>query len=148
MPLDPQARVVLDQLAAMGLPAVNEVSPEQARANMKLRPRAPGPEVAKVEDRSIPGPDGDVPVRIYIPEGSGPIPDSDMVPRRRLGYRRLGVRRRPVAAFVRWGGLRGGFRGLPLGTRDKVPRPCRRLLRRHLSGQWTTPPPSTVIRPG
>ncbi len=74
MPLDPQARVVLDQLAAMGLPAVNEVSPEQARANMKLRPRAPGPEVAKVEDRSIPGPDGDVPVRIYIPEGSGPFP--------------------------------------------------------------------------
>ena len=74
MPLDPQARAVLDQLAAMGLPAVNEVSPEQARANMKLRPRAPGPEVAKVEDRSIPGPDGDVPVRIYIPEGSGPFP--------------------------------------------------------------------------
>ena len=74
MPLDPQARAVLDQLAAMGLPAVNEVSPEQARANMKLRPRAPGPEVAKVEDRSIPGPDGDVPVRIYTPEGSGPFP--------------------------------------------------------------------------
>ncbi len=74
MPLDPQARAVLDQLAAMGLPAVNEVSPEQARANMKLRPRAPGPEVAKVEDRSIPGPDGDVPVRIYTPEGSGSFP--------------------------------------------------------------------------
>ncbi len=74
MPLDPQARAVLDQLAALGLPAVNEVSPEQARANMKLRPRAPGPEIAKVEDRSIPGPDGDVPVRIYIPEGSGPFP--------------------------------------------------------------------------
>ena len=74
MPLDPQAQAVLDQLAALGLPAVNEVSPQEARANAKLRPRAQGPEVAKVEDRSIPGPDGDVPVRIYTPEGTGPFP--------------------------------------------------------------------------
>ena len=33
-----------------------------------------GPEVAAVETRSIPGPDGDVPVRIYTPEGDGPFP--------------------------------------------------------------------------
>ncbi len=74
MPLDPQAQAVLDQLAALGLPANHEVSPQEARANAKLRPRAPGPEVAKVENRSIPGPDGDVPVRIYTPEGTGPFP--------------------------------------------------------------------------
>ena len=34
----------------------------------------PVPEVAKVENRTIPGPDGDVPVRIYTPEGNGPFP--------------------------------------------------------------------------
>jgi len=61
-------------MAALGLPAAHTVSPEEARANAKKRPRSPGPEVAKVEDRTIPGPDSDVPVRIYTPEGSGPFP--------------------------------------------------------------------------
>ena len=74
MPLDPQAQMVLEQTAALGVPPPHTVSPVQARINGKLRPRAPGPEVAKVEDRSIPGPDGDLPVRIYTPEGTGPFP--------------------------------------------------------------------------
>ncbi|MCH8989281.1 MAG: alpha/beta hydrolase [Chloroflexi bacterium] len=74
MPLDPQIMQVMEQVAALGLPAAHTVSPAEARANAKLRPRAPGPEVAKVEDRNIPGPDGDVPVRIYTPEGGGPFP--------------------------------------------------------------------------
>ena len=74
MPLDPQAREVLDQLEAMGLPPMHTVSPEEARINGKARPRAPGPEVATVEDRSIPGPGPDIPVRIYTPSGGGPFP--------------------------------------------------------------------------
>ena len=74
MPLDPQVVQVMEQVAAMGLPAAHTVSPAEARANAKLRPRAPGPEVAKVENRTIPGPDGDVPVRIYTPNGDGPFP--------------------------------------------------------------------------
>ncbi len=74
MPLDPQIMQVMEQVAALGLPQAHTVSPAEARANAKLRPRAPGPEVAKVEDRNIPGPDGDVPVRIYTPEGDGPFP--------------------------------------------------------------------------
>ena len=74
MPLDPQAQAVLDQAAALGLPPNQTVSPEQARINGKLRPRANGPQVAKVEDRNIPGPGGDLPVRIYTPEGGGPFP--------------------------------------------------------------------------
>lgn len=74
MPLDPQIMQVMEQVAALGLPAAHTVSPAEARVNAKLRPRAPGPEVAKVEDRNIPGPDGDVPVRIYTPEGDGPFP--------------------------------------------------------------------------
>src|SRR5262245_463144 len=74
MPLDPQAQQVLEQIAALGLPPNHLVSPAQARINMKSRPRAAGPEVARVEDRLIPGPGVDIPVRIYTPAGSGPFP--------------------------------------------------------------------------
>jgi acetyl esterase len=74
MPLDPQARQVLDQLAALGLPPNHMVSPQQARENMRNRPRVDGPEVAKVEDRSVSWRDAEVPVRIYTPAGTGPFP--------------------------------------------------------------------------
>ena len=74
MPLDPQIKQVMEATAALGLPAPYTVSPQEARANAKKRPRPAGPEVAKVEDRNIPSSDGDVPVRIYTPEGSGPFP--------------------------------------------------------------------------
>ena len=74
MPLDPQARQVLDQLAALGLPPNHMVSPQQARENMRNRPRVAGPEVAKVEDRTVSWRDAEVPVRIYTPAGTGPFP--------------------------------------------------------------------------
>ncbi len=74
MPLDPQIVQVMEAVAALGLPANHLVSPEEARANGRARPRAPGPEVARVEDRTIPGPAGDLPVRIYTPAGAGPFP--------------------------------------------------------------------------
>ena len=72
MPLDPQSKAVLEQMAAA--PSVQTLSPEQARANFEARPREPGPRVANVEDRSIPGPGVRVPVRIYTPTGQGPFP--------------------------------------------------------------------------
>ena len=74
MPLDPQAQSVIDLVAGLGLPAAHTVTPQEARINAKARPRAAGPEVAKVEDRDIPGPGPDVPVRIYAPAGPGPFP--------------------------------------------------------------------------
>ena len=74
MPLDPQAQQVLDQLQALGLPPNETVSPAEARVNSKSRPRAPGPEVTKVEDLTIPGVGPDIPVRIYTPSGNGPFP--------------------------------------------------------------------------
>jgi len=74
MPLDPQAQRVLEQMAALGLPPNHLVSPEQARINSKARPRAAGPDVAKVEDRRIPGPGPEIPVRLYTPAGPGPFP--------------------------------------------------------------------------
>ena len=74
MPLDPQARALMDQVAALGLPPAHTVSAQEARANAKSRTRAIGPDVARVEDRIIPGPDSQVSVRIYTPNGDGPFP--------------------------------------------------------------------------
>ena len=76
MPLDPQARAMLDQAAALGVRPYNEMTVEEARANMLAMREVAGPELAmaKVEDRTVPGPDGEIPVRIYTPEGSGPWP--------------------------------------------------------------------------
>ena len=74
MPLDPQAQKVMDAIAALGLPPNHMVSPQEARANMLARPRAAGPEVAKVVNQTIPNGDYQVPVRIYTPEGPGPFP--------------------------------------------------------------------------
>lgn len=74
MPLDPQAQAVMDQIAALDIPPVHTVSPAEARVNSKKRPRAPGPPVARVEDRAIPAPGREIPVRIYTPSGSGPWP--------------------------------------------------------------------------
>ena len=73
MPLHPQAKAVLDKMAEMGLPPRHEQTPTFARTN-SATPPDPGPEVAKVEDRQVPGPAGGVLVRIYTPNGSGPFP--------------------------------------------------------------------------
>src|SRR5262245_63102689 len=75
MPLDPGLKLVLDQLAANPGPQLHELPVAQARAffdQMQL-PR-PEVKIAEVEDRKIPGPAGQIPVRIYHPEGSRPLP--------------------------------------------------------------------------
>lgn len=76
MSLDPQARALLDQLQALGGPALNELAPPDARiAAQALGSLSGAPEpVAKVEDRTLPGPGGALPVRVYTPAGSGPFP--------------------------------------------------------------------------
>ena len=74
MPLHPQAQQVIEATRALGLPPNHTVTPAEARANAAKRPRGAGPEVGKVENRAVPGPASDVPVRIYTPEGDGPFP--------------------------------------------------------------------------
>jgi len=76
MPLDPQARMLIDQLAALGGAPTNTLSVAEAREGMRnmTAMRPPGDEVAHVEDRRIPGPLGEIPVRIYAPEGKKPLP--------------------------------------------------------------------------
>lgn len=68
---DPQTRALLDRLAADGGSPVYELSPSEARASRNpffAAMGGPAPRVSKVEDRTIPGPAGDMPVRIYTPD--------------------------------------------------------------------------------
>jgi acetyl esterase len=78
MPLDPQAKAFLDQLAAANIPDVPALTPREARAQMEIGTLMLGrpPKVGRVEDRTIPGPGGPLRVRITAPEdaGSGPGP--------------------------------------------------------------------------
>src|SRR5437879_4142011 len=66
MPLHPQVRIILDQMVALGLPELWSLSPEDARAQYAAArmPTPPEP-VARVEDLTIPGPNGDIPARLY-----------------------------------------------------------------------------------
>lgn len=75
MPVDPAIQQVLDGVAAMpGATRMEEMSPSELRSIMdEMAAIFPGPEV-ETEDRIIPGPSGDIPVRIYRPEGEGPLP--------------------------------------------------------------------------
>ena len=77
MPLDPQAEMLLKQMESAGAPPLNTLSPSDARRlTAAMFTVAPGSEepVHKVENRSIPGPAGQLPVRIYTPAGAGPFP--------------------------------------------------------------------------
>ncbi|WP_028782282.1 alpha/beta hydrolase [Thalassobacillus devorans] len=75
MVLDPQAKFLLEQMEAAGDPPMHELTPEEARASTDFSPLAGEPvEVAKVENRTVPSAAGDIPVRIYTPEGEGPFP--------------------------------------------------------------------------
>jgi acetyl esterase len=76
MPLHPQVRKVLDELAALGGKAADEGTVAEARLGSFcwLLFNGVGEPVAKVVDRFIPGPTADLPIRIYTPEGKGPFP--------------------------------------------------------------------------
>lgn len=74
MPLDPQAGALLDQMRSMGAPPLHTLSVPDARQLMEnLRELAgPAEDVAHVEDHTVPGPDGDMPVRLYRPAAATP----------------------------------------------------------------------------
>jgi acetyl esterase/lipase len=76
MPLDPQAQALLAVIAAPGMPPLHAQSVADARAAVLAFAQLGGePEpVSQIEDRQLPGPDGAIPVRIYTPAGSGPLP--------------------------------------------------------------------------
>jgi acetyl esterase len=73
MTLDPIVQILLGAMAAAGGPPLHEMTPEQARAMPLGAPAAPE-DVARAVDRTVPGPGGDIPVRVYTPAGAGPKP--------------------------------------------------------------------------
>jgi len=76
MPLSPAARTMLDQLNDIGAPPLwqQDISAVRERDRSIIGALDQPVEVKSVENRSIPGPAGDLPVRIYTPEGDGPRP--------------------------------------------------------------------------
>ena len=80
-----EMQAVLDQLTALGGKPMEQLTPQEARqqptpgdavkALLKQQGRSIAPEpVAKVEDKSITGSGGEIPIRIYTPAGPGPFP--------------------------------------------------------------------------
>jgi acetyl esterase len=76
MPLDPQIAAVLAQAKAMGGKPVYQQTVAQARASLALMCAMGGRSTATLADvanRTVPGPGGDIPIRIYTPTGDGPF---------------------------------------------------------------------------
>jgi acetyl esterase len=76
--LDPQLQLLLRLMAAAGLPRLETMSAPDARQLFRDSARLLACEaapLARVFDRSLPGPHGDIPVRVYVPtSGTSPQP--------------------------------------------------------------------------
>jgi len=76
MPLSAKSKEFLEMFAAAGAPPLGSVGVAETRASFDGIAAFGGPPVpvAMVENRKIPGPAGDIPVRIYAPENTSPTP--------------------------------------------------------------------------
>jgi len=76
MPIDPQVRGFLDEMKALDAPPLHTLGPEKARVAAAVDSGAVErrPPLADKQDRTVPGPAGPIPVRIYVPRGDGPFP--------------------------------------------------------------------------
>ncbi|MCH9674799.1 MAG: alpha/beta hydrolase [Gammaproteobacteria bacterium] len=76
MALTEETKLVLAARAGSPMAEMHKLSPSEARAGMLSMVRAgpKGEDVAHVEDRNIPGPGVDVPIRIYRPQSDSALP--------------------------------------------------------------------------
>jgi acetyl esterase len=76
MPLHLDAAAFMKQREAWGVRPTTELSVEEAREQTLrvAKLMGAGEPVAKTEDHTMAGPHGDIPLRIYTPQGSGPFP--------------------------------------------------------------------------
>ncbi len=76
MPLDPQVKAVLAQIPPLGDEVMLALPPPVLRQAMAAMPGSSGPveAVARVENRTLPGPAGEIPVRIYAPSEARGLP--------------------------------------------------------------------------
>jgi acetyl esterase len=103
MTLDPQVQGLLQQFASMGMKDFSEMTVPEARETLQLFIQLEGDavEMADVSDRTVAGPGGDIPVRVYRPAGEG---------------------QRPIIVYYHGGGF-------ALGTIEVADKPCRQLAR-------------------
>lgn len=73
MALDPQAKLILDLMADSGF-TFDGMTPEELRSRMALTTMPSPIELASITDRTIPGPAGEIPVRIYRPSDAPGLP--------------------------------------------------------------------------
>lgn len=103
--LDAKAQLICDVVAQARTTAIEDLTPAESRAQLATFARLLGgepPPVATVKNMVIPGPDGDIPVRLYRPLNA--LPDTDL----------------PILVFYHGGGWIQG----DLETHDQ---PCRLL---------------------
>jgi acetyl esterase/lipase len=69
MPLDPQMETILGLIKQSGLPEVWQLTPDQAREQylMRVRKLEVKQSIFRTQDRRIPGPDSEIPIRVYWP---------------------------------------------------------------------------------
>jgi acetyl esterase/lipase len=75
--LHPQVEAVLQAMADAKLRPIEEMTPAEARAQTEATARSRKAEplpVARIEERTIPGPGGDIRLRLYWPDATGPVP--------------------------------------------------------------------------
>ncbi len=75
--LHPQIVQVLEAMAKAELRPIEAMTPAEARAQMEATARARKAEaspVAGIEERLIPGPGGDIRLRLYWPDAAAPLP--------------------------------------------------------------------------
>ena len=79
VPLDPVIASILDLMASAGTPSLAAGTPEQARLGMVamtvgVRDPATLAPVRQTRELLLPGPAGELPARLYLPETDGPVP--------------------------------------------------------------------------
>ena len=81
MQLDTNARLLLDMVAASGEPKLWDLTPPQARKKVvELTRRVECKEaIGKIEDRTLPGPAGPLPFRVYTPLAADDEPSGGVI---------------------------------------------------------------------
>ena len=75
MPLDPSVELFLETVRQQDPPPLREVGVQQARDGIKLMHMLCSPvDIARAEERTIPGPAGDIPIRVYSPATEAVLP--------------------------------------------------------------------------